>query len=289
MNQDRIERYINKDMTPDERMEFEAMMNADTELQREVLQFQKAIEALKVYEHSQLKARLQQREKDSFTNQKKTAIHWIWYLTAGLALIFTMWLFFSTKNSVKEDLKKENTIKPGDSSIPGRNKIKPEDSFNINKESLPADENPPLKSGSSKAEEIFADHFVPYTDELMESTVRGEEEKGAYEEFLSLYNDGKFLDALQIFDSMDPVMKDNDNVLFLKANALMAVNRIDMASRLFENIIRKKNSRYLKEAYWYLALCELKKGDVYKAKYYLQNPLLNGNTKCHRLLEKIEK
>ena len=105
--------------------------------------------------------------------------------------------------------------------------------------------------------------------------------------FQFLYINKKYQEAINIFDSLDPSVKENDNVLFLKANALMAINKVDEATLLLETIIKNKESRNVKEALWFLGLCSIYKGDLQLAKHYLSNSLLKENKTAIEVLKKI--
>ena len=94
MNQDNIERYLAKRMTPEELEEFELKMNEEPQLKLEVLQLQESIDALKVHERSVLKSRLKEREEIIIkTKQAKNSNYRIWYILAVIAILSILWFW----------------------------------------------------------------------------------------------------------------------------------------------------------------------------------------------------
>lgn len=288
MNIDKIERYLAKKMTPDESIEFELRMSENPQLRQEVKELEKAIEALRFHEKSVLKSRLKQWEQQKFENTSSgRPVKLYIYLLAGLLLVLLalIWNFvgnYYTNHS-------QNVI-PNyyEDSV---SKARPEeihDTMQFRERAIPLDSNLQNKKNIQSTDELYAMYFVPYTDELLESEFRGQDdEKTAFEMFQFLYINKKYQEAINIFDSLDPSVKENDNVLFLKANALMAINKIDEATLLLETIIKNKESRNIKEALWFLGLCSIYKGDLQLAKHYLSNSLLKENKTAIEVLKKI--
>ncbi len=289
MDQESIERYLAKNMTPEEIRGFELAMDQDPQLKKEVEELEKAIEALRIHERSALKSRLKQRDQKLFeSNSVNKPNRLIWYLLAVLIILSLIWIWtLRTKNS-SEDIQNGIPAITSDSIGKSTPNLNVQDSLQSREPVSPLDSGLHKKESIQNPEELFAMHFVPYTDELLESEIRGDdEEKTAFEQFQMLYAQKKYDEAIKAFELLDPVMKKNDNVLFLKANALMATHKIEMASSLLKTIVKHKESRYLKDAYWYLALCEVKNGNIDKARFYLQNPLIHSSKRSKSLLEKI--
>jgi tetratricopeptide (TPR) repeat protein len=289
MNQESIERFLAKDMTPEELKEFESKMANDPELYQEVKKYEETINALKVYDRSALKTRLKDRDLRRLgDNTLGRSNKWIWVIIGFVLIFFSILWYLNTNHSNKVSPLKEKDSLNGDSVATSEQTLKAMDTTQSNQGKSSSDSIQQKKIQHQSPDELFAMHFEPYTDELLQSAVRGEDsEMTPFEHFQSLYSTKKYAEAIKAFELLDPAMKSNDNVLFLKANALMATDKIGLASILLDKIIRKKNSRYLPEVYWYMALCELKKGKFEKAKFYLQNPLLRNRNESKKLLEKL--
>jgi hypothetical protein len=283
MSIEHIDRYLSGNMDPQERADFEKKMHNDPEFMSEVQQYQKAVDALRVYERSVLKERLKKRGAPQ-THSPKKSNSYIWYIVVIIVILLSLWLW---NKKYSTELQENSSPVSVDSSI----KVSPDPMLidtaqKINKDAPQAmDHNENEKN--QKPQEIYAIHFVPYTDELLESAIRGDDETTAFEKFQNQYANKKFEDAIQTFNSLDPATQNNDNVLFLKANALMATQKFDAAERILESIIKNKESRYLKEAYWYLALCHIRNERFAKARVYLNNSILHGDHRVKAVLEKI--
>ncbi|MBV6439249.1 MAG: hypothetical protein EPGJADBJ_00888 [Saprospiraceae bacterium] len=107
---------------------------------------------------------------------------------------------------------------------------------------------------------LFAANFRPYKDETLEPSRRGATTPTPSERFQQLYWEDKHREALTAFETLGTADQNNDNLLFLKANCLLATSRAEEATTLLEQILRNDRTRFMAEARWYLALSYLRSG-----------------------------
>jgi tetratricopeptide (TPR) repeat protein len=125
-----------------------------------------------------------------------------------------------------------------------------------------------------KGRELYADNFEPYTDESLSIASRSDEDDmSAFEKFQLEYGKANYKEALETFQKLTPAQQENDNLRFLKANALMAVNQFDEVSTILDKVSKNPKSNYKTEALYYLALCEVRKGQFDPARKNLTNYL----------------
>ena len=84
------------------------------------------------------------------------------------------------------------------------------------------------------------------------------------------YLQSDFKTTLAKFEALSNEDKGNENILFLKANALLATNQTELAIKILDKICLDKTSNYLIDAQWYEGLAYLKLGNLDKAKSRLQ-------------------
>lgn len=113
------------------------------------------------------------------------------------------------------------------------------------------------KSGDRR---LFAQHFTPYKDDSLEPSRRGASDLLPAEKFMQLYWEDRHREALAVFETMNEIDKGNDNLLFVRANCLLASGRAPEAATLLEQLIRNDRTRFMAEARWYLALAHLQSG-----------------------------
>ena len=127
----------------------------------------------------------------------------------------------------------------------------------------------PQADKAGKDRRLFAQHFAPYKDPGLEPSRRGAEEPLPAEKFRQLYWENRHKEALIVFETMNDADKNNDNLLFVKANCLLATGRTAEAIPLLENILRNDRTRYMAETRWYLALARLQAGSREQARSLL--------------------
>jgi TolA-binding protein len=131
-------------------------------------------------------------------------------------------------------------------------------------------ENPPGPADKVDGGKLFAANFRAYRSEDLQGMLRSEETPDAFQLFLSAYLRGEYARSLKLFENLPEEDRGNENILFLKANALLADNQTDAGVALLENLEKGNMFSYTAEARWYLALARLKKGETAEAKKLLE-------------------
>ncbi|MBK9109687.1 MAG: tetratricopeptide repeat protein [Saprospiraceae bacterium] len=280
MNIEQIDRYFSGHMDPNERAAFETKMNTDPSFKNEVLQYQKAVEAIKVYSRKELKDHLIKRTKQKNKVISKTKII-LWIAIASIILLVILWL---KADHQPHEIHQQLIPHSQDTSL--QLKIANLKDTTINLQNKYAQTK--NKNENSNADQLFAVHFSAFTDELLQSQVRGlQDEPTPFELFQQLYIDAQYKEALKIFETLDASLQRIDNFRFLQANAMMATNQIEEAKVVLKSILKNQQTRYIKEVYWYLALCEIQQRNFSQAKTYLLNSELKYDKKAQTLLNKI--
>lgn len=265
-----IERYLRHQLSETEEQAFESRMAADEAFRQEVLLHGRAMATLNFQGLRDLKKKLQQREEShALQKQKRQRRFWgmLLLLTLGLALvlIFWRWAKIGTPPESEPVIQKTPTDQP---------KIKPQKSLSpdtlLEKQSTTAPKTPPIAQRQVNNEALFAVAFQPYRDASLNPNVRDEQNPSPFEQFLQQYWEKQYLPALHAFEKLTVELQNNDDVLFLKANALLATGQTAAAAALFEGIIVRQTSRFEQQADWYLALCFVKNGELVRAKKALQ-------------------
>ncbi|MBP8724893.1 MAG: hypothetical protein KBF37_09880 [Saprospiraceae bacterium] len=262
----RIERYLLDLMDPAEQRTFEGDLAGDPELAAELERYRKAAELAGKLGAQELRERL--RSLDSGVGRKTFPNGRFWWplfvlsAISGLLALLIYWPGEPTK-ALPEARLPSPAAKTQDSSALPETEIHPPDSLKNPGTHKPRKQKSE-KRNSTEAE-LFAAHFVPYTDHTMELNLRGRSSLEVYDRMLQHYRKGAYQDALITFDSMEVRLRQNDNSLFVRANALMALGRNNEAQTLLEGIINRGQSRYLVPAHWYLALARLALGQTQQA------------------------
>lgn len=118
---------------------------------------------------------------------------------------------------------------------------------------------------------VFAAWFRPYRDPSLEPARRGDAEQSPSDRFLQLYLDGDFSAALLAFDSLGNSAENNDNLLFIKANCLLATGRAAESGTLLDTLIRHGDARFSNQYGWYLALSRLRNNRIGGAESLLRS------------------
>jgi hypothetical protein len=289
MNQEKTERYLLNLMTPVEKAEFEHQMNVDAELKNEVEELQLIISGLKKERRSDLKTRLTEVESQitrSEKSNKPSTFLWIFAIIVILALIG----IFFTKNLKKGDapVRVDSLPATDDSIYVSPPDIVPVETLIQKKDQMQQDSIVrQLKKSEPEYDQLFAAHFEPYTNEELENGIRGGDDKSNLEIFKLQYINGKYQKAITVFDSLTPSIQKNDEVLLLKANAMMALKDIPSAIPLLTKICNNNKSVLQKDACWYLLLCQLKSKNADRVKELLDSSILQKDPRAKSLRSKL--
>ena len=266
--QEQLERYLDNALSDPERLAFEQALQENPTLRQEVERHRLALLAIR------LKGREQLRKRWSVPPETKTVAPAFpaWLLPGFIVLlllsVLTWWWWPSQISSGRSDTPVNDTLPVGPPSPP----IPVQDGNGLPKEQQ--------RSGDTK--KLFAGYFAPYRDETLNPTVRDPSVPStALDRFQQVYWNRQYAEALKAFHKLDPALKKHDNLLFLKANALLATDKTNEALVIFENIIRNGRSAYVDDARWYEALCHLKKGNREAAEKSLSY-IVNTRTSVYR-------
>ncbi len=226
-----IERYLVNEMTPEERSRLESRAQSDPSFRKEMEAYQAVVEGLKMQDSKSLKARLKNLEQ---IRDKQTRV-----FTIGKNR--NWWIAAAAVLLV---------------------------GF-LGWKFLFSFFDPGLKGGSN--DQLYAEYFSPFRQDMTEPLEKGGENLSALEQFNVNYWNARYDLAISGFNAIDSTLKQNDNLKFRYANALIAVDQLDQAQAILEHIISNRQSQYSTEAKWYLGLIALKKGDIPLARSHLQS------------------
>ncbi len=265
---EQIDRYLANEMNSEERSSFERELIQNEELQIQLTEHREAIQKLKNLERAYLKFRLQAIEVELNQDKpKKKELKFYWMIVVLLLLCVGYFIWKQKNKTVQSVYSPATNQTETDSNVNLLKKdIIPKDSLvnpkSEKKESLP-------QKKSIDREQLFAAHFEPYTDDDIEYEIRGNREKSTYELFKHFYINHKYDKALAVFENLDASDKTKEQVLFIKANILMATNKIDDALSILLKLKGNPQSVYSNDLSWYLGLCYIKKGEYSKARFQL--------------------
>ncbi|MCE7926717.1 MAG: hypothetical protein DYG98_27055 [Haliscomenobacteraceae bacterium CHB4] len=296
---DQIEAYLSDQLPPEEMVAMKNAIQADPDLAREValrrLEFDTS-EALIAQNIRDQLSRLRQAsaapesssttttqfvcddhpkqvaEKDMLPdeqpfgekqNTRKHRNRLLW-LSLGLLLVVAGIIWWMTG-------KKPVSPEPAIQSQPGMQNTAPAVSDTPARPTPPPPGNTRLQANKpTDGNRLFARHFKPYKDDTLEPLIRGAATPSPSERFQQLYWEDKHREALAVFGTMVEADKNNDNLLFLKANCLLATGQAGEAAALLEQILRNDRTRFMAEARWYLALSYLRSGRNEQARSLLR-------------------
>lgn len=231
---ERIERFLLNDLTEQEKTAFEEKMQTDAAFRHEVELHSRAIHAAKIKGREVMKEQLRQRKpKVGRSHPRNLAA----VLMLSLLAIIAIFWWQTSKPDEAKNLNENGSISfPKDTA--NSSKALPIDSIqhqqNHSKEddkTEKQDARPPVAEKKQVKEKLFAQYFQPYRDESLDPSSRGfEDEMTAFDRFQQAYWKGKHEAALAAFEELAPSLKNNDNLLFLKANSMLAVGDARAAS-----------------------------------------------------------
>ncbi len=287
IDQTLIERYLSNELTLAERSDVERRAKDDTQFRKDLAEYKLSIEAIKLAEREELKNRFRQRDKmldqKNIGGRQGTQYYMLMMAVAAVISILVAWYFLYTPDRTIDEAKNETR----DSTYLVQNPPVVIDTLKENKPVQP--KNPSRPKSVKPAQQIFAENFEAYKDESMDIASRSDEEDLTPTDKLLLnYWEGNYKEAQEAFNNMSPKDKQNDNYRFIYANVLMSLNKTVEASLFLKGVIQNHKSPYTPEAYFYLALCDIKSGKKDEAKEnlvtYIDNKDSNQKEKAKRIL-----
>lgn len=252
-----IERYYRNSLDPAELAEFQRRLETDAVFREAVELHRDALEAIRLEGTAMLRARLEAKGRD--LDAKAPVLNRFWILPAVLLCILGIWLI------IRAPARCNRTTPPPAQKAASKAPVETPPAAPLRKK---AGEEPAPKNETGQ--QLFAVWFKPYRDESLEPARRGASPASPSEQFQQFYWDGNYGAALRAFDALDAGTQNNDNLLFLKANCLLASERDIEANTLLEAIVRNGSSRFRAQAPWYLALARLRAGRRQEAKSLLR-------------------
>ena len=268
MHQD-IEAYLDGTLDPESRALFEAQLAQDEALQTALAEASVLREDLAWMAVEQ---GLKQREQ-SFWDKKNARIkrkRWIWLALGFTLLLITGIVRWPSTKQPTIEAPVQRTLPDSLPETPGNRLPVPTNGPQLTNDTI-------QKQQKMPASRLFAQYFKPYREESLEPSLRGDSEPAPSEIFLQLYWDGKYQEALTQFGALAASAQTNDNLLFLRAECLMALGKAEEAAVIYEAILARDKSRYIEAATWHLALAYLKMGKTLRAKTELQKLTHRGS------------
>ncbi|MEL7005246.1 MAG: tetratricopeptide repeat protein [Bacteroidota bacterium] len=143
-----------------------------------------------------------------------------------------------------------------------------------------------LQNGSKTEEELFESYYMEYP---VPGKLRGNNDVNTYDEAIRLYEEGKYLQSINAFQSEFSKDSTNHLVLIYLGNSYLKTQQWGSAIQTLEQI--PENSRYVYDAYWFTALSKIREKQVDSAKQLLSK-LIDANTiytkKASTLLEELD-
>lgn len=283
-----LDKYLSGNMSPDEKLAFENELQNNTQLKMELKACQIGIENLKENEREVLKKRLQELELNLRKQKKerKAKLILLILLLAFTLLILLWWWNSYSINEINSSrdvpiVKMEDSIYIDSQLVNTVLEHPKQDSFS---DLLKVSK---LNNSILRYEELYALNFKTFTNDDIEFELRGLNEKSAFELYKYYYNNNKFDEVLLTYEKLTHDLKESDLVLLMQANAFMNKERYDSAIKDLNLLTKNGKSILSQDAFWYLALCYLKKGQVNKVKSILQNRFLNDKPMAKALFAKL--
>lgn len=268
-----IEKYFRQELTAEEKKLFEKRKSTDPSFLEEVAIHEQALRIIQQEGHQMLKQRFAAIGKSTDRNNK--IVKWMVLLltVASIILVFTL---TTNIKPIKSDEKKETIIPGAYKNTPyptNPDSLSPERmgrADGSNKDTPSSHSPTSVTIDKQNTESLFAENFSPYADESLQSGLRGHSSLSPADQFIEAYLKGNHTEALSFYEKMDVYDRQNDNMIFIKSNSLLAKGKFGEAIDLLEGVVDRDATRFMDAAKWYLALAYLKTGEVKKGKIFLE-------------------
>jgi len=244
-----IESYLANELPPDEKSQVEKRAREDSKFGEMLTAYQTAVEALKIREKIFLKERLRARDK-AFGHRiqlSSTGVYLRWTLAAASILLV---VFIGWSYLIKGKL-------------------------------------PHGGSGPAQLEQLYADNFSPYRQDMTEPASRGGEELTPLDQFNLDYWNEHYDKAVEDFKAIDTLLQKNEALQFRYANALLATGQFEESGLIFGDLFRLYHPPYGSESVWYIAMISLQRGDAKTARKALELYMRMPNVLHKKEAEKI--
>jgi len=272
-----IERYLAGELTAAEHLDVEQREKEDPLFRQALLDYSIARKALQLKQREELKQRFAKRDAELDKKKPEEPIsvrhrfNWLWVAAAiVIALLVWKFLLFPDKVGLPSESSFNDSLKIELPPAVISDTLMFRDSGKV-KEQLPPPRElkPDMAANAKKGGELFAAYFEPYKDAMMDPTTRGDEELSQLQKYQKAYWDGEYPKAVELFPQLTPDEQGNDNYRFTYANALLETGKTNQAISIFESIIKNNRSKYVAEAYFGLAMGQLRKENTVQANEWL--------------------
>ncbi|MCC6461604.1 MAG: hypothetical protein IT260_14110 [Saprospiraceae bacterium] len=283
-DQDWIERYFRGELPTAEQAAFERRAATDAAFGAEVELHRKALQAIGLLEKEVVLRQLAQKGRE-LDAQRRPGVRWLW-LGSALLLLLAIWGWWRWgQTPVSQPLPPDSPrVDPPPDTLP----LKPAPGT---PNSTTPQNPPPVALDRAARERLFAANFSPHKDPSLEPSLRGGAQPAPAEQFQQHYWEGRYGEALALFDSLPPAAQTNDNLLFVRAECWLATGQAALAVPVLEQILRNDRTRYMDAAAWHLALAYLRLGRLDAARAQLQhlrrNPASPWRNQAAALLRRI--
>jgi tetratricopeptide (TPR) repeat protein len=278
-----LEKYADNQLSAAEKTEFEQRLQTESALREELRLHQLAVEAVRVEGRKMLKNRLQSRQispRAPVFFSRKMGLVCGFLAVAGF---FFLWKMCLVSRSILQ-----KPTEPSESPKTPESIEKTQIDLEIAQNQVEIEPKAP-RFKNTKA--IFSANFHTFKPDELASQVRGEDNDEPFSAFVNAYLKSENEAALVCFEKLSAEDKSNLNILFFKANSLLAVGKTDAAILIFEKILTDKTARYAPESRWFLSLAYLKKDNLTKAKLILKTVAVDATNRFQKeakeVLEKI--
>ncbi len=283
-----IDRYLAHEASAEELREVEERSKHDATFRQKLVDSELAFQALRLHEREELRNRFRKRDeildKSSGEDPPRNRITPWLLVIAFIGLGILIWkLIPETTPSISpapvrlQDSLPTSTEQKGSIDTSTHQELQQSPQPNQGEDS-DRKESKPIAEAELQGDKLFAAYFSPYADDMMDPAVRGDGELTPLEKFQLAYWEKRYADALIEFPAISATMRQNDNIRFMQANALMANGKINDAQKILQSIRSNGKSRYLSEVHWYLGLCELRRGRMKNAREHLEEYVQIDNT-----------
>ncbi|HAD12724.1 MAG TPA: hypothetical protein DCF33_09835 [Saprospirales bacterium] len=271
-----IEQYLRGELTPEAHQQFENRLATDQNLRQETELHRYAIYVVRQEARNELKAALKSRLSPG-TFQPKRSFRWLLW-TLGILVVAAGVVFWKFQYHQKNDVE------------PSQQLLLPDTTHRAESPEIPVQGAPSMPSPATNPDiqRIYAANFSPYTSNELQTLARAASDDDPFTQFVQAYLNRDFKNALKKFEMLSDEDKTNENILFLRANALLATNQASAAIPILDKICSDKTSTYLPDAQWYAGLAYLKANDLKRAKSYFKEIAASSRGK-HPYAEKATK
>ncbi|MBI5915102.1 MAG: hypothetical protein HY842_06970 [Bacteroidetes bacterium] len=261
-----IEQYLRNELPEAERVAFEQKMAADAAFRHQVELHGRTVQAVRLKGRQALKDRLKERPKPVPGDWQAKRRRRLLVALLAVAALSVLWWKTGPRTANQKNPANTTTNQVDTVSKPPAGTQTPLDAKGKPSQTSPPSTKPPIAGRQMDTGKLFAAYFEAYKDETLDPSFRGSDDEATpFDRFQQSYWEGRHEAALSAFEELTPALKRNNNLLFQKANSLLAVGDPRAASAIFEDIIANGRSRFRSEAEWYLALSYLKMGEQGKA------------------------